>query len=306
VTIPKWVTSSKLTITSTLYDYLTLVNIVYVCTVTVIGSKSLQYPTNIDDHRRVTRLYDMTKPGSSAVHRVAVRLSTFWPARPAAWFSQAKAQFELVAFTRQRTKFNYAVSQLNQQQVSEIEDIITSPPEHEHYDRLKGELVRRLSTSREQRVRQLHSHWEMGDRKPSQFLQHLKRLVPDVPDDFLRTFCASLLPPHVQAILVAQNEGVLDPAIHLADKICEFTPRRTTASITPETPDNTSVLLDRIEELVRQVTSLRASQTHSHSQSKNRHRSQYRFHRSTPDYSPTNHDICWYHWNYGDEARKRT
>jgi hypothetical protein len=45
VTFPKGVTSSKHTkITSTLYDFLTLINIVYVCTVTVIN-KSLQYPT---------------------------------------------------------------------------------------------------------------------------------------------------------------------------------------------------------------------------------------------------------------------
>jgi hypothetical protein len=30
-------------ITSTLYDFLTLINIVYVCTVTIITNKSLQY-----------------------------------------------------------------------------------------------------------------------------------------------------------------------------------------------------------------------------------------------------------------------
>jgi hypothetical protein len=119
----------------------------------------------------------MTEPAdetaSSAVHRVAVRLPTFRPDRPAVWFAQAEVQFELAAITRQRTKFNYVVSQLNQQQAAEIEDIITSPPEHEPYDRLKAELVRRLSTSREQRVRQLLSHEEMDDRKPSQFLRHL-------------------------------------------------------------------------------------------------------------------------------------
>jgi hypothetical protein len=46
VTIPKGVTSSKLTnIASTLYDYVTLINIAYVCTVTIITNKSLQYPT---------------------------------------------------------------------------------------------------------------------------------------------------------------------------------------------------------------------------------------------------------------------
>jgi len=30
-------------------------------------------------------------------------------------------------------------------------------------------------------------HEEMGDRKPSQFLRHLKSLAPDMPDDFCST-----------------------------------------------------------------------------------------------------------------------
>jgi hypothetical protein len=93
-------------------------------------------------------------------------LPPFWPGRSAVWFAQAEAQFELSAITRQRTKLNYVLSQLNQQQAAEIEDIITSPPLQDPYDWLTAELVRRLSTSREQRVRQL-SHQEMGDRKPS-------------------------------------------------------------------------------------------------------------------------------------------
>jgi hypothetical protein len=54
-----------------------------------------------------------------------------------------------VAITRQQTKFNYVVSQLNQQQVAEVKVIITSPLEHQPYDRLKVELVHWLYTSRE-------------------------------------------------------------------------------------------------------------------------------------------------------------
>jgi hypothetical protein len=39
---------------------------------------------------------------------------------------------------------------------------------------------------REQRIRQLLT-LEMGDRKLSQFLRHLRDLAPDVPEDFLHT-----------------------------------------------------------------------------------------------------------------------
>jgi hypothetical protein len=56
------------------------------------------------------------------------------------------------------------VAQINQQHAAEVEDIIKAPTAHDPYDRLKAELVSRLPTSREQRVRQLLSHEEMGDR----------------------------------------------------------------------------------------------------------------------------------------------
>lgn len=245
----------------------------------------------------------MTEPADDSLgatlYRVAVRLPPFWPDRPALWFAQAEAQFELAGVTRQRTKFNYAVSQLHQQHAAEVEDIITAPPEQEPYERLKTELVRRLSTSREQRVRQLLSHEEMGDRKPSQFLRHLKGLAPDVPDDFLHTIWASRLPPHVQAILAGQTKGNLDAASHLADRIFEVAPQPTTASVSQSTSDNSSGLLERIEELARQVASLRA--THA----RRRARSSSRSNRSTtPGNSPTRHDVCWYHRRFGDEARK--
>jgi hypothetical protein len=141
------------------------------------------------------------------------------------------------------------VSQLNQQHAAEVEDLITSPPEQEPDDRLKAELVRRLFTSHEQRVRQLLSHEEIGDRKSSQFLRHLKSLAPDVPDEFLRTIWASRLPQHVQAIIAGQNEGSLDSTSNLADRICEVAPRPTTASVSPAMPDNTTGLLEKIEEL---------------------------------------------------------
>jgi len=63
---------------------------------------------------------------SSVVYRVSVRLPPFWPDRQAVWFTQAEAQFELAAITCQHTNFNYMVSQLNQQQATEVEDIITT------------------------------------------------------------------------------------------------------------------------------------------------------------------------------------
>jgi hypothetical protein len=53
---------------------------------------------------------------------------------------------------------------------------------------------------------------ELGVRKPSQFLRHIRSLAPDVPDDFLRSVWSSRLFLNIQAFLTGQDEGSLDAA----------------------------------------------------------------------------------------------
>ena len=232
------------------------------------------------------------------IHRPAVRLPTFWPDRPGLWFAQAEAHFNLASVTSEKTKFNYVISQLEYRHAAEVEDII-SPPADEPYSTLKTELVRRLSSSRDQRVRQLLTHEEMGDRKPSQFLRHLKSLAPDVPDDFLRSIWSSRLPPHIQTILAGQVEGNLDAASQLADRIAEVAPRPTTAYIA-QAPDSAS-LLQKIEDLSRKVAALTSG--------RDRHRSHCRDKgkaNDVPAHGPADHGYCRYHRRFGDKARRCT
>ena len=158
-----------------------------------------------------------------------------------------------------------------------------------------------MSSSRDQRVRQLLTHEVMGDRKSSQFLRHLKSLAPDVPDDFLRSIWSSRLPPHIQTILAGLAEGNLDTVSQLADRIAEVAPLPTTASIAKE-PDNAS-LLQKIEDLSHQLAALSSGHI--------RHRSRYRDKRTdngvpSPAHSPTVRGYCRYQRRLGDKARKCT
>jgi hypothetical protein len=65
-----------------------------------------------------------------------------------------------------------------------VEDI-TSPPQQDPHCKLMTELLKRLSLSREQRAHRILTLEEIGDRKPSQFLGHLRSLALDLPDYFL-------------------------------------------------------------------------------------------------------------------------
>jgi hypothetical protein len=139
-----------------------------------------------------------------------MRLPPFWAKRPAVWFAQAEVQFTLAGISSEQTKFCYVISQLDQRYASEVEDIITSPPERDPYTTLRTELVRRLSPSKEHRIRLLTLN--MGDRKPPQFLRHLRSVSPDMPDYLLRSIWSSRLPSHLRAILAGQTEGNLETA----------------------------------------------------------------------------------------------
>ncbi|CAB0033508.1 unnamed protein product [Trichogramma brassicae] len=97
--------------------------------------------------------------------------------KPAVWFAQAETQFALGNITTELTKHYHVISQLDVRAAAEVEDIITNMPANQPYTHLRQQLIVRLSSSEEQRIRQLLHDEELGDRKPSRFLRHLKSLA---------------------------------------------------------------------------------------------------------------------------------
>jgi hypothetical protein len=139
----------------------------------------------------------------------------------------------------------------------------------------------------------------MGDRKPSQFLRHLKSVAPDVPDDFLRSIWSSRLPTHIQTILAGQAEGNLDAASQLADRIAEVAPIPTTASVA-QAPESAN-LLQRIDDSSRQVTALTSGPTRHRPHSRDRRRAND---VPSPAHGSEDRGYCRYHQRFGDKAQR--
>ena len=72
-----------------------------------------------------------------AVGTLTVKLPTFWPYKPEAWFAQAEANFRARRITSQASKFNLVVVAMDADTVDGVLDLIEQPPDESSYDKLK-------------------------------------------------------------------------------------------------------------------------------------------------------------------------
>ncbi|XP_034837854.1 uncharacterized protein [Maniola hyperantus] len=246
------------------------------------------------------------------IETVRVKVPPFWPDEPALWFAQLEGQFALANISVDATKYNYVISNLEYKYVTEIKDIVKNPPDTNKYDKVKAELIARLSSSQEQRVRQLLTHEDIGDRKPSQFLRHLQGLAgPNVPDDFVRSLWAGRLPTHIQVIIASQPRSSLDELATLADTVNEVigtSQVHQLAAPAPAPPAAASAefndLKRTIADLTRQVAALSAS-SRSRSRSKSKGNTGWRRRsRSQSHEDLTNDAFCWYHRKFRENATR--
>ncbi|CAK1601363.1 unnamed protein product [Parnassius mnemosyne] len=246
---------------------------------------------------------------TSDVNRVSVRIPPFWPDDPELWFAQIEGQFTISNILSDTTKFYYVTSNLDPQYSKEVKDIIVSPPSSNKYEKLKDQLIKRLSASRERKIQQLLMHEELGNRKPSQFLRHLQSLAgPSVPEDFIQSIWSSRLPNNIQTLIVSQPTSSLDVLADLADRIYDIvspTLQVATTSRTTSTPGtSTQSMENEIAELKAAVKNLtmqlsRRSRPCDRSSIRNRRRS-----TSRSDSSYRRYPTCWYHSKYGDKANR--
>ncbi|XP_011883650.1 PREDICTED: uncharacterized protein LOC105570811 [Vollenhovia emeryi] len=272
-------------------------------------------------------------PGAE-VSRVGMRMPEFTPTDPELWFSIVDRSFQAAGITVDATKFGYALTSIGPRYTTEVRDIIMNPPAERAYETLKAELVKRLSLSQEHKTRRLLEHEEIGDRKPSQFLRHLRGLAGNVVgDQVLRTIWLSRLPAYIQPHLVTRTADTPEQLADIADAIVEatrapaFQVAETTRYPGPQgqiTNDSASIeakievrlaqmRLAMQQEMSEQLTAIRRSieaisgdfrdddRRRPRSRSRSRPRSRRDARSGSRD--PPASGICWYHWKFGPNAR---
>lgn len=235
---------------------------------------------------------------SPQIARVAVKPPPFWRANPEIWFKQMESQFALAGVTTELTKFHHVVSALQPEELAVVGDIILNTPSVDPFTVIKKRLCDQYADSESQRLRDLISGMQLGDRRPSRLLLEMRsKAGSQINDDLLKSLFLQRMPTNVQQILSISNDN-LDKLAEMADGIMAATttnsaPSVNAVSASADEPD--------LRAMLTEITS-RLSRLESRSRDHSRNRSQR---RST---SRNRHDVnpahCWYHRRFQERATK--
>lgn len=233
---------------------------------------------------------------ASSVHK----LPPFWKENPKLWFMQIEAIFAVSGITRDDTKFQYVIANIDSNFLPHVSDILECPPaDGSKYQAVKNRLISTFSESQESKLRRLLKNHELGDQKPSHFLQIMKNLASgQLNDAVLKTLFLEQLPDDVKSILTISEVSDVSALALQADKIMSLrSPQLYEVNAAPGNSDIAKIS-QQIEALEKKFTNFvrgRNRSPNSTTSGKTRNRSKSR-----------NRDWCWYHNRFADKATKCT
>ncbi|KAG8184532.1 hypothetical protein JTE90_012621 [Oedothorax gibbosus] len=126
-------------------------------------------------------LYQTTSPQnpprrtSQQPARVSVKAPPFWRKNSEIWFQQIESQFELANITAELTKFHRVVPALQPEELSIVGvDLIITPAPVTPYTAIRNRLCAQYADTEDERLRELISGLQLGDKKPSRLLLDMK------------------------------------------------------------------------------------------------------------------------------------
>lgn len=117
--------------------------------------------------------------GSIAAVQKEVRLPPFWTKNPRVGFLQVEALFELRRITSPASQYLNVASSLLAEVADSVVDILSTPPATKQYQKLNTAILSRRSPSEHSRLKQLVTAEESVDRRPTEMLRQMRKLLGD-------------------------------------------------------------------------------------------------------------------------------
>lgn len=236
---------------------------------------------------------------ASSIHK----LPPFWKENPKLWFMQIESIFGISGITRDDTKFQYVIANIDSNFLPHVSDILESPPSNgtSKYQAVKDLLIGTFSESQESKLRRLLKSHQLGDQKPSHFLQVMRNLASgQLNDSLLKTLFLEQLPEDVRSILVISQVSDVSSLAHQADKIMSLrSPQVFEINSTPGNA-NISMICQKIDALEKKFNNFSRSRNTERNSNSDTSRSGKSRNRS----KSRNKDWCWYHNRFAEKASK--
>ncbi|XP_071038418.1 uncharacterized protein, partial [Parasteatoda tepidariorum] len=248
----------------------------------------------------------------SQISRVAIKPPPFWKNNPVLWFAQLESQFSISQISTDATKFHHVVAAIESDILNSVQDLVLNPPAANKYTALKNRLISIFSESEASKIRTLLQGLELGDQRPSYLLARMRELAEShLSENILKSLWLARLPQNIQAILAASNENLTQLAA-MADKIIELASPIQINSVESVVTSANPTVYDQISELTKQINELKTSFQEAQQNRQGRERTNtYRGNRNhirsrsrQNYYREPQNNMCFYHTNFGDRARK--
>lgn len=248
----------------------------------------------------------LNSSSNQSIYAYNAKLPTFWTNAPEAYFETIEASFELYRITLSRTKYHHLVVALPVNVATDSLRVMKAcATSATPYEDLKAALIANYTQSETDRLEDLLSQAEMGDKTPRQFYNSLSNTAGrnfHDEDSLLRKLWMRRLPVEIQLPLKPFENDTLETLLKVADGLHEVQKRnRHVSSVRADEPliSKQCDLEAKIAQLTSQLAQMSSGRSRLPSRSKSRNRSHSR-NRNGSKVS----DVCWYHEQHGKHARK--
>jgi hypothetical protein len=245
-------------------------------------------------------------PSASQQHKLA--LPSFWLDDPAGWFQHAEAEFTLARLpANSYICYVHVIRALPSEVLAAVRDLtwVVTAATPDPYLLIKDALLTRFTASPLQRCFRILDMAPLGDRRPSALFAEMHSLLPQDANVLFNAIYLRCLPDSMRAALADRGE-LLPGDLAAAADLLHHTSRPSAATIAAATP------LPPSPPPPLSVSAVQNPSRRFQSRSPNRRRPFSPQRRPpTPHRSrnplprpPPGHALCFYHYNFGRQARR--
>lgn len=233
------------------------------------------------------------------------------------YFISLEYWFEASSVTSDTKRFNSVMAQIPLNDLGTIQTEIGIVPQERKYEHIKPIIIAHFSDSQQKRFREAINDVQLGDAKPSQLFQKMKRLASDsLTETALTDLWAARLPEMAHAAVIQMKESPIKDRLVAADALVDSLRLRnigdinirqaTTSSAISDTAAKVSInkegdVLEKLSKQIAEIERKIGNLNNQRSRSKSRGNQQGNRDRSQ---SNSNHHYCWYHWKFGMGAKQ--